>query len=390
MPSPKPKRFPPLSFNPNPILTQASRPLQGHPRSTSQLEINHVDVSDRESESDDDDDGDEGERVSSFEPLTLSPRKMKPPPTPPNPASPHAKSRPQPPPAQPQHIPLPPSPDRDSRLNRIREPSRDINRDQPSPLERYFAPSPARAIFDRHSPSKRSHFGTPHEPGPEFRNTSTSAASNRAESMPTRQGLRDMLLASMDLLLEDHFITLESNHQAQTRRISHLERSTQDSGLALIQAQADYAALETTLLEDRKRTEGLEKELEKERSLRQAQATDATSLISQLEKQLHSQTKCTASLEQRVSTLTKSLKESQGEIDRLEGEMTKGYSEMNGRLGNIGRLEHEISDWKRRAEEAEFTVRALREEGVRMSRELDKRGKIVEELEKGRKFVTRV
>jgi hypothetical protein len=70
--------------------------------------------------------------------------------------------------------------------------------------------------------------------------------------------------------------------------------------------------------------------------------------------------------------------------------MTKGYSEMNGRLSNISRLEKEAVDWKNKAEEAEFTVRALREEGVRMSRELEKRGKIIEELEKGRKFVTRV
>jgi chromosome segregation ATPase len=208
--------------------------------------------------------------------------------------------------------------------------------------------------------------------------------------MPTRHGLRDMLLASMDLLLEDHFVTLESNHQAQTRRISHLERSTQDSGLALIQAQADYAALEATVLEDRKKSESLEKELEKERSLRQAQAKDATSLISQLEKQLHSQTRSTSSLENRITNLTASLRESQNEIDRLESEMTKGYSEMNGRLSNIGRLEKEAVDWKNKAEEAEFTVRALREEGVRMSRELEKTGKIIEELEKGRKFVTRV
>lgn len=375
MPSPKPKRFPPLSFNP----PNVARPLQGHPRSTSQLEVNHVEVSDRESESEDED----GEGIGSFQPLTLSPKRTKPPPTPPKTTSPQARARA----PHPAHIPLPPSPDRDSRLNRIRAEARDKDRDQPSPLERYFNPSPARAIFDRQSPSKRSHFGTLHEPGPEFR---TSASSSRAESMPTRQGLRDMLLASMDLLLEDHFITLESNHQAQTRRISHLERSTQDSGLALIQAQADYAALETTLMEDRKKTEGLEKELEKERNLRQAQAGDATSLISQLEKQLSAQTKSTTSLESRVKNLTSSLKDSQGEIDRLEGEMTKGYSEMNGRLSNIGRLERTAEDWKRRAEEAEFTVRALREEGVRMSRELDKRGKVIEELEKGRKFVTRL
>lgn len=70
--------------------------------------------------------------------------------------------------------------------------------------------------------------------------------------------------------------------------------------------------------------------------------------------------------------------------------MTKGYGEMNSRLSNIGRLEKDSENWKNRAEEAEFTVRALREEGVRMSRELDKRGKVIEELEKGRKFVTRV
>ena len=346
--------------------------------------MKHVEVSDRESESGSETEG-EGEGQRSSGSTALSPRRTKPPPTPPKPTSPQARRAP-----QPAHIPLPPSPDRDSRLNRIRAEPRDRDRDQPSPLERYFAPSPARAIFDRHSPSKRSHFGTQHDPGPEFRNTSTTTSSSRAESMPTRQGLRDMLLASMDLLLEDHFITLESNHQAQTRRISHLERSTQDSSLALVQAQADYAALENTVMEDRRSKEGLEKELEKERNLRQVQAGDATSLISQLEKQLHSQTKSTTSLEGRVTTLTKSLKESQDEIDRLEGEMTKGYSEMNGRLSNIGRLEKESEDWKRRAEEAEFTVRALREEGVRMSRELDKRGKVIEELEKGRKFVTRL
>ena len=199
-----------------------------------------------------------------------------------------------------------------------------------------------------------------------------------------------MLLASMDLLLEDHFITLESNHQAQTRRISHLERSTQDSSLALVQAQADYTALESTLMENRQRADGLAVELDKERKLRKEQAEDATSLISQLEKQLESQKRNTVSLEGRVGKLTQSLKESQGEIDRLEGEMTKGYTEMNGRLSNIGRLERETGDWKRRAEEAEFTVKALREEGVRMSRELEKRGRVIEELEKGRKFVTRV
>ena len=169
-----------------------------------------------------------------------------------------------------------------------------------------------------------------------------------------------------------------------------MERSTQDSGLALIQTQADYAALETTVLEDRKKAELLDQELDKEKSLRQAQAKDATSLISQLEKQLHSQTKSTSSLENRIANLTTSLEESQNEIDRLESEMTKGYSEMNGRLSNIGRLEKEAVEWKNKAEEAEFTVRALREEGVRMSRELEKRGRVIEELEKGRKFVTRV
>ena len=282
MPSPKPKRFPPLSFNPTNTNSNTSRPLQGHPRSTSRLEVNHVEVSDRESESDE-----EEHRPSSFEPLTLSPKKkQQPPPTSPKPSSPHARRQ------QPHHIPLPPSPDRDSRVNRIRneDPRKDRDKDQPSPLDRYFTASPARTIFDRPSPSKRSHFGTLHDAGPEFRSSSSSTL-NRAESMPTRQGLRDMLLASMDLLLEDHFVTLESHHQAQTRRISHLERSTQDSGLALIQAQADYTALEATVLEDRKKTESLEKELEKERSLRQAQAKDATSLISQLEKQLHSQTR---------------------------------------------------------------------------------------------------
>jgi hypothetical protein len=81
----------------------------------------------------------------------------------------------------------------------------------------------------------------------------------------------------MDLLLEDHFVTLESNHQAQLRRISHLERSTQDSSLALVQSQKDYTALESTLIEDRARSESLEDELEKERNLRQRQAEDATS-----------------------------------------------------------------------------------------------------------------
>jgi chromosome segregation ATPase len=238
-----------------------------------------------------------------------------------------------------------------------------------------------------------SHFGLSTS---DSRNGSTSSFFNRESSsqgqggLPSRQGLRDMLLASMDLLLEDHFVTLESNHQSQIRRISHLERSAQDSSMALVQAQKDYTALESTVLQDREKAEHLSKELDNERSLRKAQAEESTSLISQLEKQLHSQRKTTCSLESRVNTLSKQLKESQSEIDRLEGEMTKGYTEMNGRLSNIGRLEKEGDEWKRRAEEAEFTVKALREEGVRMSRELEKKGKIIEELEKGRKFVTRV
>jgi chromosome segregation ATPase len=136
--------------------------------------------------------------------------------------------------------------------------------------------------------------------------------------------------------------------------------------------------------------ESLNSELVKERSTRQNQANESTALISQLENQLSSSKKLAASLENRVGGLTQSLKDSQSEIDRLKKEMTKGYTEMNGRLSNIGRLERDVGDWKRRAEEAEFTVKALREEGVRMSRELEKKGRVIEELEKGRKFVTRV
>lgn len=70
--------------------------------------------------------------------------------------------------------------------------------------------------------------------------------------------------------------------------------------------------------------------------------------------------------------------------------MTKGYDEIKNRLSGVERLERDAGDWRKKAEEAEFTVRALREEGVRMSRELERKSRAIEELEKGRKFVTRV
>lgn len=370
---PSPKRFPPLAVT--------NRPSRG----TSETEARMLEETSRES--------------IETEPLCISPRKAKPPPTPPKGHAAQGST-------SAAQVPLPPSPasKEDHDRHRYQDRARvaidrgmeeDEERDQASPLERYFAPSPARAAFDRHSPSKRSfnhfqsHLGTSES---SLLSRYDSSLSHRAttDTLPSRQGLRDMLLASMDLLLEDHLITLESTHQSQIRRISHLERSTQESSLALAQSQQDYAGLESTLLEDRARLESLNTELVKERSTRQNQANESTALISQLENQLSSSKKMVSSLENRVGGLTQSLKDSQSEIDRLEKEMTKGYTEMNGRLSNIGRLERDVGDWKRRAEEAEFTVKALREEGVRMSRELEKKGRVIEELEKGRKFVTRV
>jgi hypothetical protein len=378
---PSPKRFPPLAAMNRPSREQA-RPV------------------DRETEEAEEE---EAKRyVIHTEPL--SPRKAKLPPTPPKGHTRNGST-------SAAQVPLPPSPaskdDRQQFTRRERRgeasdrESSEEERDHPSPLDRYFAPSPAKAIFDRHSPSKRgfhhihSHLAVS-DSSSQTQSRNESSLSHRAgtgagtDTLPSRQGLRDMLLASMDLLLEDHFISFESTHQAQIRRISHLERSTQDSGLALAQSQQDYAALETTLLEDRARIDSLNADLVQERSTRQNQANDATTLISQLENQLSGTKKTVSSLENRVGGLTQSLKDSQGEIDRLEKELARGKGEMNGRLGSVGRLEKEVGDWKRRAEEADFTVKALREEGVRMSRELEKRGKVIEELEKGRKFVTRV
>jgi len=380
---PSPKRFPPLA-----VMNRPSREQYG---------AVHNEVEEEEEK-------EEAEKRDIIQTEPLSPRKAKPPPTPPKGHTRNGST-------SAAQVPLPPSPaskdDRQQFTRRERRgetsdrESREEERDHPSPLDRYFAPSPARAIFDRHSPSKRgfhhvhSHLAVS-DSSSQTQSRNESSLSHRAgtgtgtDTLPSRQGLRDMLLASMDLLLEDHFISLESTHRAQIRRISHLERSTQDSSLALAQSQQDYAALETTLLEDRARIDSLNTDLVQERSLRQNQANDATTLISQLENQLSGTKKTVSSLENRVGGLTQSLKDSQGEIDRLEKELTRGKGEMNGRLSSVGRLEKEVGDWKRRAEEAEFTVKALREEGVRMSRELEKRGKVIEELEKGRKFVTRV
>lgn len=280
-----------------------------------------------------------------------------------------------------------------------------------SPLEPYFHPSPApaparaRALApDRTtfgppppplsagtgastaSPSKRS-FDLPHLA---LSSRNESALSHNTDVLPTRQGLRDVMLASIDLLLEDHYTTLEAMHSNQLRRISHLERSSQDASLGLVQAQRDCTALEQTLLAERDTVTSLRTELQTEKETRRQQAKESTALIAQLENQLGSSRKTATAHEARVTTLTSSLAEAQAEIDRLEKEMTKGYDEIKGRLSTVERLERDAGDWRRKAEEAEFTVRALREEGVRMSRELDKKNRVIEELEKGRKFVTRM
>lgn len=198
------------------------------------------------------------------------------------------------------------------------------------------------------------------------------------------------MLASIDLLLEDHYTSLDAVHGAQNRRISHLERTSQEASLALIQSQKDYIALESTLLTERDQLASTTNELNIERETRQAQAKESTALIAQLENQLMTSKRTVQQLEHRVNTLQTSLTQSQTETDRLEKEMTKGYDEIKNRLSGVERLEKDAGDWRKKADEAEFTVRALREEGVRMSRELDKKTRAIEELEKGRKFVTRV
>lgn len=198
------------------------------------------------------------------------------------------------------------------------------------------------------------------------------------------------MLASIDLLLEDHYTSLEAMHQNQIRRINHLERSAQDASLALVQSQKDYTALEATLLEERDKLVATTTELNHEKQTRQAQAKESTALIAQLENQLSNSKRTITTLESRIAKLTTSLTDSQSEIDRLEKEMTKGYDEIKNRLSGVDRLEKDAGEWRRKAEEAEFTVRILREEGVRMSRELDRKSKVIEELEKGRKFVPRV
>lgn len=301
--------------------------------------------------------------------FTTSPSRVngKPPPTPPE--AQHSTQ----PPTTAADCPLPPSPTRSSSYD---DP-------QASPLEPYFLPSPA--PLRSGSPSKRS-FDFPHL----SISRNASALSHNTETLPTRQGLRDVMLASIDLLLEDHYTSLESMHQNQIRRITHLERSAQEASLALVQSQKDYTALEATLLTERENLASTSNELKHEKETRQAQAKESTALIAQLENQLAGSKRTISTLENRVTKISASLTESQNEIDRLEKDMTKGYDEIRGRLSGVERLEKDAGEWRRKAEEAEFTVRALREEGVRMSRELDRKSKVIEELEKGRRFVTRV
>lgn len=92
----------------------------------------------------------------------------------------------------------------------------------------------------------------------------------------------------------------------------------------------------------------------------------------------------------RIGELEKQLSEKEVGYKRERGEMERRNKELSIRLGRMEKVEKEGEEWKRRAEEGEFTVKALREEGVRLGRELERRGREVEELGKGRRYVTRL